>query len=283
LRELVARGWAVAVVSMDEDWSLLARQSQANVAAEVSSENLAYVIYTSGSTGVPKGVMVTHGGVVNYLNWCREKYNAQEGQGAPVHSTLSFDLTVTSLYAPLMSGRAVELVREEDDVEGLPRLVRRAADYSLVKLTPSHLKLLCQEGMAGQVEGWSRALVIGGEALDWGQLRYWQEHAPQTRLINEYGPTETVVGCSMYEVSGAEEQAEAVPIGRPIANTQMYILDERFEPVAVGVRGELYIGGRGVGRGYQQRAEMTAERFIPDPYGRQPVSRIYRTGDMGWY
>src|SRR5262249_26551089 len=127
------------------------------------------------------------------------------------------------------------------------------------------------------------AFVIGGEQLTAEQIAFWQEHAPETDLINEYGPTETVVGCCVYRVGRGERSQGAVPIGRPIANTRLYVLDPRMQPVPVGVAGELYIGGLGVARGYWNRPALAAERFVPDPFGTEPGARLYRTGDLVRY
>ncbi|MCA1614328.1 MAG: AMP-binding protein, partial [Acidobacteria bacterium] len=230
-RELAARfpqGDDVRVILLDEEWPQVEALPAEPLPPAASPENLAYVIYTSGSTGTPKGVMITHRGLVNYLNWCAEAYGVAEGGGAPVHSPLGFDLTVT----------------------------------------------------AGEVAGRVRAFIVGGEALTAETLRFWREHAPATRIINEYGPTETVVGCCVYEVPGGDLPPGAVPIGRPVANAQMHVLDARLHPVPAGTTGELYIGGAGVARGYLNRPALTAERFVPDPFG-PAGARLYRTGDLG--
>jgi acyl carrier protein len=168
-------------------------------------------------------------------------------------------------------------------VEMFSSEISEADDYSLVKLTPGHLELLSRRTEGKRVRGWSRMLVIGGEALSGESLEYWQEQAPETRLINEYGPTETVVGCSIYEVSGGERVPGWVPIGRPIGNVQLYVLDEEGEVVAEGVKGEIVIGGAGVGRGYVGRAAETAERFRPDGYSGRSGARVYHSGDVGRY
>jgi amino acid adenylation domain-containing protein len=271
------------VVRLDADAEAFADESALNVAAEVSGENLAYIIYTSGSTGQPKGAAIPHGGLVNYLDWCRRAYDVKGGEGAPVHSPLGFDLTVTSLFAPLLSGRRVVLVPEESGVEGLGEALRASGGFSLVKITPPHLEVLNYLLPAAEAAGRTGALVIGGEALKAEALGFWRKHAPETRLINEYGPTETVVGCCVYEVEPGEVIGGIVPIGRPIANTRLYVLDARFEPVPTGVAGELYIGGSGLARGYLNRPDLTAERFLPDPFGDVAGARLYRSGDLARY
>jgi amino acid adenylation domain-containing protein len=258
-------------------------ESGENVESTVSAENLAYVIYTSGSTGLPKGVMICHRGLVNYLNWCTEAYSVKEGEGAPLHSSIGFDLSITSLFAPLLVGRSVMLLRGAQEMEVLNGALSRRSGFSLVKITPSHLDLLNQSMKATELAGLTKALIVGGEALHGESLSFWRRHAPETRIINEYGPTETVVGCCIYEVTGKDVAKGAVPIGRPISNTQAYVLNTHQQITPVGVAGELYIGGAGVARGYLNRPELTAERFIPHPFSSEAGSRLYRTGDVARY
>ncbi|HVR99644.1 MAG TPA: non-ribosomal peptide synthase/polyketide synthase, partial [Thermoanaerobaculia bacterium] len=245
---------------------------------EADPEGLAYVLYTSGSTGRPKGVMVQHRALARYLDWALQAYVVEAGRGAPVHSSLGFDLTVTGLWAPLLTGRPVTLLPEEHGVEALATTVRPGADFSLVKLTPAHLDLLAQQVAPESVAGWTRVLVVGGEALQGEGLAFWREHAPETRIFNEYGPTETVVGCSVYEVS--MPLAGPLPIGRPIAGARLYVSDRGFRPMPLGVAGELFIGGEGVTRGYRGDPSRTAERFLPDPFSAEPGARLYRSGDL---
>jgi pristinamycin I synthase 3 and 4 len=252
----------------------------ATPAAITGPDDLAYVIYTSGSTGRPKGVMVPHRGLANYLRWARESYDVAAGQGAPVHSPLGFDLTVTSLLAPLVSGAAVVLVPEEDGVGALAAALRGAPGFSLVKLTPAHLEVLRQVLPNEELAGSAAALVIGGEALWAETLAVWRQRAPATRLINEYGPTEATVGCCVHEVAAADPAAGPVPIGRPIANTRLYAMGPGRQPVPAGAPGELWIGGDGLARGYLGRPDATAERFVPDPISSEPGARLYRTGDL---
>lgn len=250
---------------------------------DATADNLAYVIYTSGSTGRPKGVLVHHRAVVNYLTWSVEAYGLRAGSGAPVHSTLSFDLTVTSLLAPLVAGRTAILLDEQLGVEALATALRTHTDLSAVKITPSHLDFLQHQLSGTEVAGRTRSFVIGGENLRGNSLVFWQQHAPGTVLVNEYGPTETVVGCCVYRVAVGENFAGAVPIGRPIANTRLYVLDSYMQPVPVGVSGELFIGGDGVTLGYLNRPELTAERFIADPFSTDESARLYRSGDCVRY
>jgi amino acid adenylation domain-containing protein len=245
-----------------------------------TADDHAYVIYTSGSTGTPKGAMITHRGLVNYLQWAVTAYEVERGRGAPVHSSISFDLTVTSLWAPLIAGRPAVLVPDDAGVEGLVDLLRAEGDFSLIKITPAHLELLERSLGADAVGGRTRYFVIGGEPLPGESLQFWQRYAPETFHVNEYGPTETVVGCCVEFVTAAERVTGQVPIGHPIANTTLYVLDPAGEPVPVGVAGELYIGGAGVCSGYLGKPELTAERFVPDPFAAIPGARLYRTGDQ---
>lgn len=249
--------------------------------AEATAPNsTAYVIYTSGSSGMPKGVMVTNEGLSNYITWCLSSYRIGDGSGAPVHSPISFDLTVTSLLAPLAGGRTVKLLPEADGVECLARALTAGDRYSLVKLTPAHLRLLSQVLPPSQIRNCTNVLVIGGEALFADDLLFWRRNAPDTRLVNEYGPTETVVGCCTFELPTDWSEQGGIPIGRPIASTRLYILNAAFSLQPSGTVGELYIGGCGVAAGYIKRPELTAERFIPDPYNSEPGARMYRSGDL---
>ncbi|MGZ4432224.1 MAG: amino acid adenylation domain-containing protein, partial [Trebonia sp.] len=227
----------------------------------------AYVIYTSGSTGTPKGVVVTHGGLTNYVTWAAAAYSAE--RGAPLHSSLAFDLTVTSVLVPLAAGGFVVASRAGgmDDLNAT--LGKR--HFGLVKVTPAHLPMLT---------GRAPRLVVGGEALNGADVRAWLRSAPDSTVVNEYGPTEAVVGCCTYEVSGTEaEIPDAVPIGTPAPNIRLYVLDQWLNPVPVGVTGELYVAGAQVARGYLGRAALTAQRFIGCPFG-TGGDRMYRTGDL---
>ncbi|MFJ9743429.1 amino acid adenylation domain-containing protein, partial [Streptomyces sp. NPDC101166] len=244
---------------------------------EVDPRSLAYVIYTSGSTGRPKGVAVTHGGLANYVSWAADAYGMGEGGGAPLHSSLAFDLTVTSVLVPLVSGSAV-VVSGPGGAEGLAELIKTSDAFGLVKAVPAHLPLLAEMLTSGQAAASARTWVVGGEALPGAVVRDWLARAPGSVIVNEYGPTETVVGCCVFEVASGQQVGDAVPIGRPIANTRLYVLDARLQPVAAGVAGELYIAGAQLARGYVKRPGLTAERFVANPF--EPGQRMYRTGDV---
>ena len=271
------------VLRLDGDAERFARESAENPEPRTLPENLAYLIYTSGSTGRPKGVMVTHRGLLNYLLWAREAYPVAGGEATLVHTPLTFDLTVTSLFPALISGVTVELVPELPGVDGLLEALSAPRRYGLIKLTPSHLRLLNREVAERRLTAECCALVVGGEALTGEMVEPWQRESPQTRLFNEYGPTETVVGCCVHEVTFAQDVDGPVPIGRPIDNTRLYILDEFGEPAPVGVAGELYIGGAGLAHGYWRRPDLTAASFVPDSLSGLAGQRLYRTGDRALY
>jgi len=273
----------IRIVCLDTEGDEIARQSNENPGTVVAPENLAYVIYTSGSTGKPKGTLVAHRGLTNYLDWATQTYPLTLGKGAPVHSSIAFDLTVTGLFTPLVVGRTAYILKESQGVLSLSAALRAEREFSLIKLTPAHLDLLSQELTRSEAEGCAAALIIGGENLTAESVKFWQNAAPETILINEYGPTETVVGCCVYTVPQGDRRSASIPIGRPIANTQLYVLSPTLQPVPVGVPGELYIGGAGLARGYLKQPELTAERFVPDPFGCAAGARLYKTGDKVVY
>jgi len=248
-------------------------RTDARLPTSDAGEQLAYVIYTSGSTGQPKGVMIHQRGLSNYVSWAIGAYDVDASTRSALHSSTAFDLTITSLL-PLAAGGGVVLVSEDAGSLGLVDLVRRPGERLFVKLTPQHLNLLTDTFVASELAARIRMFVIGGEQLLGPLLRGLG--AEPTRIINEYGPTEAVVGCCIHEVGTGDDPCKAIPIGKPIANTQLHVLDEYLASAAIG---ELYIGGAGVARGYFGRPDLTAERFVPDPFG-YPGDRLYRTGDL---
>ncbi|MCE9672538.1 amino acid adenylation domain-containing protein [Myxococcus stipitatus] len=273
------------VVQVEPSFTALPDATGRRLRRDAAPDHLAYILYTSGSTGQPKGTLVTHRSIVNYLRWCVGAYRLEEGVGSPVLGSVSFDGTLTSLFAPLLVGKALFLLPRHRELEVLASQDYLERDFSFIKLTPSHLRAFDGLGRLREVLARTRAVVLGGEGLHGGDLETWVASDALTRVINEYGPTEAAVACSLHEVPhDGTPLPERVPIGRPITNMELYVLDRDGQPVPRGVVGELYIGGVGLARGYLGRPALTAERFVPNPFvtgqpGREG-SRLYRTGDL---
>jgi amino acid adenylation domain-containing protein/non-ribosomal peptide synthase protein (TIGR01720 family) len=242
-------------------------------------DNLVYVMYTSGSTGRPKGVMISHHGLINYLWWAVDGYGLGGASGALMLGSIAFDLSVPNFFLPLIGGKDVTLLPADRTLEALADRLPRTGDFSLLKLTPGHLDVLRAMIASGSTVDSVRTYVVGADEVRPETVAAWRKVAPDARIIDEYGPTETVVGCSVYEIDDDFDPSSPVSIGKPIANTRMYVLDERLRPLPVGAVGELCIGGFGVARGYWRRPGLTAEKFVPDPFG-PPGARMYRTGDL---
>ncbi|MCP5052407.1 MAG: amino acid adenylation domain-containing protein, partial [bacterium] len=249
-----------------------------NMDVNVGPSDLAYIIYTSGSTGNPKGVMVEHRGLVNYIWWASRQYVRGETANFPFYSSISFDLTVTSIFTPLITGNAIEIYGSTENRE---LLIDRIIDHNsagVIKLTPSHLKLI-REKKIDATQSNIKRLIVGGEKFELLLARdIYGNFGRKIEIYNEYGPTEAVVGCMIYRFTGSEDGGESVPIGVPISNVQIYILDNHLNPVPFGALGELAIGGDGVARGYLNRPKLTAEKFIINPF--RPGQTIYKTGDL---
>ena len=240
--------------------------------------NAAYLIYTSGSTGRPKGVCVSHRSLLNYLLWARGLYRPQQGEGAALHSPVAFDLSVTSLFLPLLSGRPLRVLPAgPESQQQLDELLH--SRLSFLKATPSHLDLLAERLLSEGRSGAAQVLIAGGEAVQDEQAQAWRRAWPRSRIVNEYGPTEATVGCCAWELQERSGQAGPVPIGKPIANARLYLLDAWMQPLPAEARGELHVAGECLARGYHRSPGRTAERFLPDPFSQRPGGRLYRTGD----
>ncbi|MEI7725470.1 MAG: amino acid adenylation domain-containing protein [Bacteroidota bacterium] len=238
-------------------------------------DDLVYIIYTSGSTGKPKGVMITHQGLVNYITWAKKVYLEGESIDFPLYSSISFDLTVTSIFTPLASGNSIVVYAGGDKSTLIKRLVEENK-VGLVKLTPTHLGMLdnidCSHSNI-------RRFIVGGEELRTVVAnKILSKFNHHVKIFNEYGPTETVVGCMIHQFDPEKDTRPAVPIGIPGDNVSIYILDKYLNNVPMGASGEMYIAGDGVARGYLNRPDITAERFLPDPF--IPGQRMYKTGDL---
>ncbi|MFJ5884189.1 amino acid adenylation domain-containing protein [Kitasatospora cineracea] len=282
---LVARGADPAAlppgtraVDLDRDAAAVAARPATAPAAARDLDALAYTIFTSGSTGRPKGVAVTHRGLANHVGWAARELAGAGTGGSALFSSHAFDLVVPNLWAPLTVGQRVWVLPPDQDGTRLGADLAAAGPFSFLKLTPGHLEILTGQLTDRQAAELAGVVVVAGEALSGALADRWAARLGAGRLVNEYGPTEASVGTSVLPLA-APVTAATVPIGRPLPGMVMRVLDDELRPVPVGARGELYVGGTGVARGYVNRPGLTAERFLPDPYG-PPGARLYRTGDL---
>ncbi|MBG6151653.1 amino acid adenylation domain-containing protein, partial [Aquimarina sp. EL_43] len=237
-----------------------------------ASKDLAYIIYTSGSTGKPKGVMIEHCNIANYVLYGLSAYQSEMGShNFPLFTSLAFDLTQTSVFLSLLTGGTL-FIYQKEAIESLPSILK-TKEITSIKLTPSHLSFF--ENIE---HSHLKRIIIGGEALKGSHIDLLGPLDSSVKVYNEYGPTETTVGCSVMEVSTYDTSLLSVPIGKPIDNTQIYILDGLQQLLPVGVIGELCVGGNGLARGYLNKEELTQEKFISNPF--VEGERLYRTGDL---
>lgn len=264
------------VVNLDRDQEAIAQQGEENLAYSPGPEDLAYILYTSGSTGKPKGVQIPHRALSNFLHSMAREPGLDRSDVLVAVTTLSFDIAGLELYLPLISGARLVLASRETAADGTALAALLAAcDASVMQATPATWRLLLASGWEGSPK---LKILCGGEALPRDLAETLLPRCAS--LWNMYGPTETTIWSTTYRVESGSGQ---IPIGRPIANTQVFILDAHLQPVPIGVGGELYIGGAGVAHGYWRRPELTAERFIPDPFSAEPGARLYKTGDRARY
>ncbi|MGH7825286.1 MAG: non-ribosomal peptide synthetase [Candidatus Binatia bacterium] len=264
------------VVCLDSHWEMIGRESEDSPASTAGPENLAYVIYTSGSTGKPKGVEVLHRGVVNFLSSMREQPGLSAQDILVAVTTLSFDIAGLELLLPLSVGARVVIVSREVAADAA-LLSEELTKFgcTLMQATPATWQMLLEAGWQGNS---NLKILCGGETLTAELAAKLLDRC--CSLWNLYGPTETTIWSAAHHV---ESVARVIPIGRPIDNTQIYILDPYLNPVPIGVPGELHIGGVGLARGYKDRPELVAEKFIPDPFSAAPGTRLYKTGDRARY
>ena len=272
-------------VIIDKEWRVLRGYSRARVDGGVRGANLAYVIYTSGSSGLAKAVGVEHRQLVNYVRGISERLNLLGIRSYASVSTMSADLGNTAIYSALSNGGTLHLIGREDAVDS-QRLGQYLTRHSVecLKIVPTHMWAMVSEGgERGVMPG--KALVLGGETSRWELIEKLERMRKECRIYNHYGPTEATIGVmtNLARVEEKEEGSKSVPIGRPLANTRIYLLDEQQEVVGEGEKGEIYIGGEGLARGYINSAEKTAESYVPDRYSREAGARMYRSGDVGRY
>jgi amino acid adenylation domain-containing protein len=280
------------VICLDRDWTEIAQESNQTIDSGVTSSNLAYVIYTSGSTGKPKGAMNTHRSICNRLLWMQDEYQLSGGDRVLQKTPFSFDVSVWEFFWTLMSG-ATLVVARPDGHKDPAYLVQLIAEQQITTLhfVPSMLRVFLEEPEVERCDS-LRHVMCSGEALPVDlQNRFFERL--NAKLHNLYGPTEAAVDVTYWQCQPEADQ-RSVPIGRPIANTQMYVLDSHLQPVPIGITGELYIGGVNVARGYLNRPALTAEKFLPDPFFNHgktsptphsplPTPHLYKTGDLARY
>lgn len=242
----------------------------------LTSENLAYCIYTSGTTGNPKGTLLRHRNVINYIWWGAGVYVANQPTAFPLFTSLSFDLTVTSIFIPLITGNKIVIYRQSDQGLLVEKVVKDNK-VDIIKLTPSHLKIVNQVKPEG-----SRLtrFILGGEELKTDTARETTHiFGGDIAIYNEYGPTETAVGCMIHKYNKRTDTGRAVPVGKPSANVRIYILDKHLNPMPKGIVGEIFIGGEGVALGYLKNDELTSKKFLDNPF--VPGQKMYKSGDLG--
>jgi amino acid adenylation domain-containing protein len=255
-----------------------ATASNAPPPAHGSGDRTAYMIYTSGSTGQPKGIRISHTSLLNYLWWARAEYRVADGSGTLVHSSIAVDMTMTSLFAPLLTGQAVWLL-PSDEPQSLAEALTSARALSPLKMTPGGLAMLTRLLPASHIARATRHLVIGGEQLTAAAMAGLNDGAEGLRITNEYGPAETTVGSCAFTFTYGADIPDPVPIGQPIWNTTIQLRAAAGMPCLPGTAGEIMIGGAGVARGYHQRPDETAARFLPA--AADGAAALYRTGDIG--
>lgn len=258
------------------DELMLQECSEENLEVHLSGQDLAYVLYTSGSTGKPKGVQIPHTALVNFLQAMQKRLHPGAEDTLLAVTSLSFDIAGLELFLPLISGARLVIASQAIVSDG-PQLAEAltASRATIMQATPATWRMLIATGWQGQPD---LKVLCGGEALSLNLARELKGRADF--VLNLYGPTESTIWSTSYPVS---REAGTIPIGRPLENTQIYILNEYFQPVPIGAHGDLYIGGKGLAYGYLRRPELTAERFIPHPFSSVPGERLYKTGDIARY
>src|SRR6185369_13520765 len=269
------------VVCLDRDAELIRAQSTERPSSNVSLDNLAYVIYTSGSTGRPKGVKISHRSINNRLLWMQSVFPLEANDRVLQKTVYSFDASVWELFLPLITGAQVYMAQPGGHQDS-SYLASAVADHEItvLQLVPSMLQVLIAEPDLSRWRSLKR-LFCGGEVLPLELQKKFFERV-DAELINLYGPTEVSIDAS-YWICERQSNRNGVIIGRPISNTEVYVLDEQLRLAPIGVAGELFVSGIGLARGYHQRPELTAERFLPNPFSADPGRRMYRTGDLVSY
>ena len=274
------------VICLDSDSESISQHSEENPASSIDPENLAYVIYTSGSTGQPKGVLVSHGSIAEHCRDAEKYYELKPTDRVLQLASMSFDLSLEQILPTLIAGARLVVVGELWRAEEFHKKAA-ACGLTVVDLPTGYWQELVLEWAAGaetDLNTQYRLFLIGGDAMSVEALDLWQRTPLRSvRLINAYGPTEATITATAFETAsrpGEDSPLHRVPIGRPLANREIYILDKHCNPVPIGVPGELHIGGRSLARGYLNRPDLTADKFIPNPFSNIAGARMYKTGDL---
>ena len=270
------------VLCPDAEWDVISGESEENPVVAVGPDNLAYVLYTSGSTGQPKGVQVTHRAINNHMLWKQMQVRPTAPDRILQKTSFTFDASISEFFLPLMSGAQLVLTRPDGHRDSA-YLVRTIVEQqiTIVHFVPTMLRALLEERDIAQCRS-LRLVFCGAEPMTTDLRERFFSVFAETELFNMYGPTEAAVDVTYWPCK-RESEEEFVPLGRPMPNVQLYVLDSRLEPAPIGVAGELYVGGVNLARGYLNRPELTAERFIPNPFSETAGSRLYRTGDLVRY
>ncbi|MGL5796126.1 MAG: amino acid adenylation domain-containing protein, partial [Waterburya sp.] len=291
---LIMQQWAnikaeqpLQMISLDAQKDLIASQSQENLVHEVTDSNLAYVIYTSGSTGKPKGVLIEHHSLVNFTQAAIAEYKITRKDRFLQFASISFDAAAEEIY-PCLSCGGTLVLRTEKMLQSVSAFIQHSQQWGLTvwDLPTAYWHLLVSELASGNLSlpESLRLVILGGERVLPEKVAMWyQLVGDYPQLVNSYGPTETTVVATLSPLSDNALNRQEVPIGKPLSNVQVYVLDQYLQPVPIGVPGELHIGGTGVARGYLNRSELTLQKFIPNPFEKKQQSRLYKTGDLVRY
>ncbi len=277
---------SLQIISLDTETEVISHEKHDNPSSEVTPENLVYLLFTSGSTGKPKAVAVEHQQLLNYYYAITEKLNLESYDTFATVSTFAADLGNTIIFPALALGACLHII-SQPRASHPEALAEYFSQHSIdcLKIVPTHLKALLTSSEAEQILP-KKCLILGGETCSWELIEQLKNYAPNCQIFNHYGPTETTVGALVYQVNHKFElsnyqKSRTVPIGRPLPNIKIYLLDTNLQPVPIGTPGELYIGGTGVTRGYFNRPKLTNNKFIANPF--LPTQRLYKTGDIARY
>ena len=275
------------IFCLDRDWNIVNNLNHQNPVSQATPEHLAYVIYTSGSTGNPKGVMIQHDSLVNFTQAAVTNYGIVESDSILQFASISFDAAAEEIYPCLISG-ATLVLRTDEMLSSVTQFLQKCRDWQItvLDLPTAYWQQIAIELETGNITlpESLRLVIIGGERVSPEHVKIWQKHVGDyPQLINTYGPTEGTVVTTAYLIAANSNIQHEVTIGKAIANVQTYVLDTNLQPFPIGVSVELHIGGMCLARGYLNRQELTAEKFIPNPFSNQPDSRLYKTGDLVRY